>query len=104
MFIGAHLHCRNLAPHGLDRLQSVRAARARFQMNAPLFVKRSAVHQVYEIFGFEVSKHDLLIVSTSVYERILIGSFTSFRSFSRAKNTLALMVETERFDMFAISS
>jgi hypothetical protein len=39
-----------------------------------------------------------------IHPRAFKGSFNSFRSFSRAKNTLAFIVETERFDIFAISS
>jgi len=33
-----------------------------------------------------------------------LGSFTNLRSFSNAKNTLAFMVETDRPEIFAISS
>jgi hypothetical protein len=60
-----------------------------------------AIQQVRKVFGFEMTKH---IHCNFTSPLGFNGSFTSFRSFSRAKNTLALIVDTERFDIVAISS
>ena len=96
-----HPHFLDLDPDLLDGFELLHALGAGLQMSLTTIRERRAFQQVRKILGFEMSKHiHFSFISLTRFK----GSFTSFRSFSRAKNTLAFIVETERFDIVAISS
>ena len=96
------IHCRNcqFRMQILSGYECFSASRTGPQMRLPLSRQFVPLDQVDEVCSFEMSPHH----RTQLPAVRCFGSFTSFLSFSRAKNTLALMVEIERPDMDAISS